>query len=95
MNPDLRHIASLTGDLMFTKPVVNTDVEQYATAMGVDVNAIVVRPEFAWTERFVCYCVHYISEVGRWDSVISKQLCSDAAERHAATASPRPKQCRH
>jgi hypothetical protein len=47
VNADVRGVAGFAFDFVFAEPVINTIVEKHATAVGVDVNAIVVRPKLA------------------------------------------------
>jgi hypothetical protein len=62
VNPHVGRVPRHTGDLVFAKPIVDPVVKQNTPAMGVDVNAMVVRPEFAWAKAGVFGRVHYESK---------------------------------
>jgi hypothetical protein len=58
VDADVRRVASFARDFMFAEPVINSIVKQDATAVRVDVNAVVVRPKCAGVKGFFCRRVH-------------------------------------
>lgn len=47
MHADLRVIARVAFDLVLAKPVIDAVVQEEAAAVGIDMHAVVIGPEFA------------------------------------------------
>src|ERR1051325_11326098 len=55
VNTNMRHIAGFSLDFMFTKPEISSVVKQNPSAVGIYVNTLVIRPQFARPERVFYY----------------------------------------
>ena len=53
MHAYVRGVSGFAGDLVLAEPIIRTLVAQNATAVGIDMHAVIVRPEFAVLKTLV------------------------------------------
>src|ERR1035437_2287323 len=58
MDADVRRVAHFASEMVFAEPEINSIVKQNAAAVGVDMDTIVVRPQFAGAKRFFRFSPH-------------------------------------